>query len=214
MLRIEISDELITVELWNATRGEKHARTYPATDANKALLQGVIAARKARQSRPRPISPARNPSLFTYPGQIDHITPDRDLQHHHEIYLLRPSRHYRIVDGVYYPENTPAQVIDILENARRNGRLLRLRIYYGDTTTGECWSDGDHEGDGGIESGYVGNTTGWLTSPLLCHNRRSSGGSIISSNRIIRIEYANKNDGGVLYQNPRFHFNSEGVDHA
>lgn len=78
----------------------------------------------------------------------------------------------------------------IMALARARGASARIRIYSGDPKTGRAWGD--------VESGRVGRTTGMIKSPILVYNHRSYGGGIISSS-VVKVEYANKKIGGVLY---------------
>jgi len=91
-------------------------------------------------------------------------------------------------------EDVDSRVISILEaarTARRSGDGYRLRIYYGDPSTGRSWGDG--------EAGYIGRSTGSVKIPLILANSKSSGGAAILVENIIKVEYANKKLGGVLY---------------
>lgn len=81
--------------------------------------------------------------------------------------------------GTWYDFKTPMMVKVALEMARN--RKKRVRIWYGDTTTGESWLD-EHE-----VVGYVGRSTGIKKVPLLIANSAASGGGAILDSRIIRI---------------------------
>lgn len=85
-------------------------------------------------------------------------------------------------NGTTYSEGTDRTVIAVLEHHRIE-RKHRLRITLGDTLTGTPWEDKPEEG-------YIGRTTGQIKAPIIVHNARSLGGSIISTNKILRIEYA------------------------
>jgi len=102
-------------------------------------------------------------------------------------------------NGTSYGNDTPPRVVQILEAARlahKRGEGYRLRIVYGDTATGKPW--GDQHGEGWC--GYIGRTCGpQMKSPLLLVNRKSIGGDLIHTGCIVRIEHANKKNGGVLY---------------
>jgi hypothetical protein len=116
-----------------------------------------------------------------------------------------PELEYYYVDGTAYHEETPRSVIGILERfrkARTAGILTsvpRLRLYYGDQRTGKDW------GEVCDTTGYIGRSTGEVKIPILLHNRLSIGGTGILDHCIVKIEYANKKDGGVLYQHPTYH---------
>jgi hypothetical protein len=89
-----------------------------------------------------------------------------------------------------YHHHTPKCVIDILEAARRDG-TYRLRLYLGDPSSGELWGD--------VEEGYIGRSTGRVKIPLLLPNSRSLGGCAILDRNIVKIEHANRQNGGVLF---------------
>lgn len=46
---------------------------------------------------------------------------------------------YKIRNGTAYHEDTPEEVVRILESARQSGRGILLRFCYGDTKTGRDW---------------------------------------------------------------------------
>src|SRR5690349_6014386 len=111
-------------------------------------------------------------------------------------------RQWKELNGVRYPTTTPDAVIVELDDARRAFRAIphhasRLKITYGDSVTGEAWADAP-------VVGYVGNTM-VPREPTLLHNRRSTGGYIIECPHIVRIEFANAQRGGVLYEHPTYH---------
>jgi hypothetical protein len=94
-----------------------------------------------------------------------------------------------IIDGTTYSNDTPKEVIDILERARR--LKWRLRIHLGDPKTGKPWGD--------IETGYIGRSCGSIKIPLVIYNTRTTGGPGLLDRCIICIEHANKKSGGVLF---------------
>lgn len=100
------------------------------------------------------------------------------------------------VNGTTYKDETPEDVIRVLERARM--ARFRIRVDYGDTETGESW------GESFDTTGYVGRSMGPVKIPILVHNARSMGGGGILDHCIVRIEYANKRDGGVLYEHPTY----------
>lgn len=104
--------------------------------------------------------------------------------------------HYQITDsGTAYHKETSQKVVDVLENARTMRK--RVRVFYGDTQTGESWLD---EYD---TMGTIGRSTGQIKIPLLIKNANSTGGGAILDHCIIRIvDLGNKYD---LYKHPNFH---------
>jgi hypothetical protein len=101
---------------------------------------------------------------------------------------------YKRVNGIYYHVDTPDAVIRALEQAR-SGRQ-RIRIYYGDRTSGRDWLEEHHV------QGYIGNSMGPLKVPLLIQSRRSLGGPALLDHCIVRVKGTT---GGVLYQHPTYH---------
>jgi len=87
-------------------------------------------------------------------------------------------------------------VQEILEYYRRR-RYLPIRIFYGDTNTGQDWGE-EH----GIR-GYIGRSTGTRPIPLLIANTRALGGEAILDNCIVKLMDVRTRR--VLYQHPRYH---------
>ena len=104
--------------------------------------------------------------------------------------------HYRKAGGIYYHASTSDAVVDALEQTRASHR--RIRIYYGDATTGRDWLE-EHDVEG-----CVGNSMGPLKVPLLIHNSRSDGGPALLDHCIVRVKTVGS-DSRVLYQHPRYH---------
>jgi len=89
-----------------------------------------------------------------------------------------------------FHHQTPKCVADILEAARRDGSY-RLRLYYGDPSTGVLWGD--------VDEGYIGRSTGRSKVPIVLRTRTQAGGHPILDRNIIKIEHANQHNGGVLF---------------
>lgn len=98
-------------------------------------------------------------------------------------------------NGTSYHDETPDDVIRVLESARQN--RVRLHISYGDRATGRDWLE-EFE-----TQGYVGRSTGPVKVPLLLPNRRSTGGGAILTHCIVRIRSAV--GGRVLWKHPQYH---------
>ena len=106
---------------------------------------------------------------------------------------------YKIINGTSYHIETPIEVVKVLEYARAND--IRIILNYGNTKTGKSWNEEhDIKGYVGRATGYVGRSTGSNKIPLLIYSKRSFGGGSILSHCILSIHYANKKDGGSLYQ--------------
>jgi len=106
--------------------------------------------------------------------------------------LVSPLREYQIVNGTYYSKGTPDSVIAILESARCS--YQRLRLFYGDPTTGRDWMD-EHD-----TTGQIGRSMGPRKIPLLLRNNRSTGGGALLDDRVIKITSA----GRTCYQHPQY----------
>jgi hypothetical protein len=101
---------------------------------------------------------------------------------------------YKEFKGMSFSEETPIQVMEILQAA--NEYNWRIRVWYGDTKTGRSWNE---END---IIGNVGKSNGLHKIPLLIKNKRSSGGDGILDDCIIKIVDIRTNE--VLYQNVNF----------
>lgn len=101
----------------------------------------------------------------------------------------------KTTNGTTYHEETPDEVIRVLENARQN--RTRLHISLGDQQTGRDWLE-EFE-----THGYVGRSMGPIKVPLLISNTRSLGGGAILDHCIVRIRTSA--GGRVLWQHPSYH---------
>jgi len=101
---------------------------------------------------------------------------------------------YADITGTFYKKETPIIVCDILEKSRISH--TRLKIYYGDIKTGKEWGD--------VSICHVGRSTGSITGsikiPLEIKNSRSTGGGALLDDCIVKIEHANKKNGGLIYK--------------
>ena len=86
---------------------------------------------------------------------------------------------YRVANGTFYHEDTEWPIIELLENARRSGK--RIRMFYGDTKTGQDWFE---EYD---VCGRLGRSMGPIKIPILLSNSKSTGGGSILAHCIIRL---------------------------
>lgn len=113
--------------------------------------------------------------------------------------VLRPGNgnaiNYRRHYGIYYHTDTPTEIVESLDAARK-GRT-RIRLHYGDTTTGRDWLE-EHDVEG-----YLGSSMGPLKVPLLLHNSRSTGGQAILDHCIVKIK--DTRTGRLLYRHPNYH---------
>lgn len=100
---------------------------------------------------------------------------------------------YNEVNGTAYDISTAEPVIKALERVRQSG--VRVRLFYGDTATGEAWPE---EWD---VLGTIGRSTGVFKIPLLIHSKRSYGGGAVSDRTVVAV-YGT--DGTVYYKHPKF----------
>lgn len=95
---------------------------------------------------------------------------------------------------MFFTEDTPFDVIDVLKRAKYQG--FRIRIHYGNRETGR--SDlSEFE-----IMGTIGSSMGPLKVPLLIQRAYSMGGGAISTGRIVRIQSMSGKD---LYRHPTFY---------
>lgn len=94
---------------------------------------------------------------------------------------------------IAYHLETPKEVINVLENCRKN--RIRVKVYLGDIKTGRDWNE---END---VTGYIGLSKGSEARfPILVHNERSMGGGSLMDDCILKIKESKGKR--VLYCNP------------
>ena len=99
-------------------------------------------------------------------------------------------KQYKEVNGTSYNTETPNQLIEVLEAARKN--KTRVIIDYGNTTTKQSWNETFDT------TGYISRSTGRIKVPILIHNIRSTGGGSILDNCILSVKESKGKK--VLYQ--------------
>lgn len=105
----------------------------------------------------------------------------------------KPVRYIR--DGeMFFHSGTVDSVIDVLKQAKYRG--FRIRLFYGDTRSGESWME-EHD-----IMGTVGCSMGPLKVPLLIQRSYSMGGGAIMDDCIVRIQSMSGKD---LYRHPTFY---------
>ena len=98
-------------------------------------------------------------------------------------------------NGTFFAEGTNEQIMNIV-NIYVGRKTERLRVYYGDATTGKSWHE---END---VCGYIGRSAGTQKIALLIANKHSMGGGALLTDCIIKIvRISNKT---VLYVHPTF----------
>ena len=87
---------------------------------------------------------------------------------------------YIIVDGTSYHKETPADLIRVLEQLRKE--MSHIILSYGDVKTGKVWI--------GItpNSGFIDRTSGPIKVPIILRTLRSSGGVPILAHCIFTIQ--------------------------
>ncbi|MCD2453631.1 hypothetical protein GO003_024950 [Methylicorpusculum oleiharenae] len=100
-------------------------------------------------------------------------------------------KYARLPSDTCYHQETPDQVIRLLENLQKCG--TEVRIFYGDTQTGQSWHD---EFD---MVGRIGRSTGSIKIPLIVP-KGDSGGPALLDHCIIRIDTRME----TLYQHKKF----------
>lgn len=109
-------------------------------------------------------------------------------------------KQYQVVNGTFYDVRTNQEVINILEEARKN--RTRIVVDYGDVETGRSWEE---EFD---ICGYVGRSFGGkFNIPLLVHNKRSMGGGSLLDHCVIKISLSKGKK--VLYKHPKYFVESK-----
>lgn len=91
-------------------------------------------------------------------------------------------------------EKTPSRVATLLNNLSMSQQ--RIRLVYGDTTTGKDWLE---EYD---VIGNIGRSTGAKQIPLLIRNSRSTGGGSILDHCILKI--VDVKSKRILYQHEKY----------
>lgn len=100
---------------------------------------------------------------------------------------------YKITEsGTAYHIDTPDDLVEVLERIRHNN--WRVTFDFGNTDTGESWNESYRV------TGRIGRSTGRIKIPILVYNTRSWGGGALLDDCILSVKFANKKDGGYIYQ--------------
>jgi hypothetical protein len=100
-------------------------------------------------------------------------------------------KYARLPSGTCYHQETPDQVMRILESCMKSGEIVR--VFYGDTKSGQSWHD---EFD---MVGRIGRSTGSIKIPLIVP-KGECGGPGLLDHCIIRIDTREE----TLYQHNKF----------
>lgn len=102
-----------------------------------------------------------------------------------------------ILNGTTYKAGP--ELAQVIERCRASGK--RFRFHLGDPETGRAWGD--------VDVGRLGRSVGPIKIPIILANRRSIGGPGLLDHCVIKIEYANKSEGGVVWKHPAFEKNED-----
>lgn len=111
-----------------------------------------------------------------------------------ERYTIGTTEYVRHVSGLYFPADTAPRVADVI--AQCAASRARVRVFYGDTSTGRAWAE---END---VTGTIGRSTGPCRVPLLVNNARSYGGGSLLSARVVAVRCTTSR--AWLYRHPGF----------
>ena len=108
-------------------------------------------------------------------------------------------KRYKVSHGVYFYPKTSNELIELLIHLHKIDE--RLQFYWGDPETGLDW------GEIYDVRGRLGVTTGKIKMFILVNNKRSYGGSILLTDHIVRIDWANKKgrDRKIVYCSKYYH---------
>ncbi len=111
-------------------------------------------------------------------------------------------KQYQVCNGTWYHADTLYDVISWLETFRE--RYQRIRVTYGTVVDGQV--NETHK-----RVGYIGRSIGPVKVPLTVYNDRCYGGEMISSEQVVKIEYANKrNCEKVVWSHPAYQTELQG----
>lgn len=85
------------------------------------------------------------------------------------------------VNGTSYHDETPDDLIDLLEKVRVSRQ--RIQLFYGDRKTGQAWPPSY-----AAERGRIGRSMGPQKIPLLIKTSRSLGGEGILDHCIVEVQ--------------------------
>ncbi|WPS85289.1 hypothetical protein SMD22_01290 (plasmid) [Brevibacillus halotolerans] len=100
----------------------------------------------------------------------------------------------KVLNGIWYQENTPYELLPILDGLYRSG--TRCRFYFGDIDTGYDW------GCQNYILGTISISTGEINAPLLISSKRGYSGCALLTGSIVKI-VASKG-GQVLWKHPNY----------
>jgi hypothetical protein len=108
---------------------------------------------------------------------------------------------YELYKDMYFREETPLAVREVLADANLRHTRLRLHLGVTDDTNPSFGEDWMEEND---VAGYIGVSAGPLKVPILLNNYHSRAGGHILDHCIVKITTSTKGK-KVLYQHPNYH---------
>lgn len=100
-----------------------------------------------------------------------------------------------VINGTTY--KALPELAQVIERCRTSGK--RFQFHLGDSETGRAWGD--------VDIGRLGRSMGPIKIPIVLSNRRSIAGPGLLDHCVVKIEYANKTEGGIVWQHPAYHRN-------
>ena len=111
-----------------------------------------------------------------------------------ETYTMGKTLYRRHDSGFYFPDTCSAEQKNAIVFAHSTG--ARVRVFIGDTATGEAWPD-----EYGV-TGTIGRSMGPCKIPLLISGARSMGGAGLLSDCIVAM--FDTRTGRAIYKHPLF----------
>jgi hypothetical protein len=109
---------------------------------------------------------------------------------------------YKVINGTSYHEQTPDEICEILEYARRTRSRIKIDLGYTENSVAKGKRLGQSWGEINDVTGYVGRSGGSVKIPILLHNSRSLGGGGMLDHCIVQIKESK--GGRVLYQHKNY----------
>lgn len=132
-------------------------------------------------------------------GKMPPVTEERPLGYDVERVTTESGHVYDVANKVFYSPGTNGKIIALIDGYLR--AHTRLRLHYGDVVTGKDWMD---EYD---VTGRLSTSTGPVRIPIICDNARSSHGTPVLTDCIVRARFANRAHGWKqdLYRHPTYY---------
>ena len=97
-----------------------------------------------------------------------------------------------VINGTTY--KAPPELALVIERCRNSGK--RFQFHLGDSETGRAWGD--------VDIGRLGRSMGPIKIPIVLSNSRSIAGPGLLDYCVVKIEFANKTEGGIVWQHPSY----------